>query len=108
DATFGMSIPSGAGPRALLKARLDAAVVMDEKPWWRRFVTGASPRGWMYLYAALGMALLCVAVRYRVSSILHRSSMSSYVQARPVPNSSLTPGVTRPVGLADICPRSQS
>jgi hypothetical protein len=108
DANFGVTMPSGAGPRALLKARLDAAAMADEKPWWGRFVAGVSPRGWMHLYAALGVAMLCVAVRYRGNDILHRPSVSSYMQARPVPDSSLTPGVTRPVGLADICPRRLS
>jgi hypothetical protein len=101
-------IPSGAGPRALLKARLEAVVLEDAKPWWSRFALGTSGQGRGYLYAALGVVILCVAARYRPSSILNRQPVSTYLGARPVPNSNLTPGAARPVGLADICPRRQS
>jgi hypothetical protein len=101
-------IPSGAGPRALLKARLDTIALADAKPWWSRFAIGTSAQGPAYLCAALGVVILCVAARYRPSSIMNRQPVSTYLEARPVPNSNLTPGVTRPVGLADICPRRQS
>jgi hypothetical protein len=107
-ANFDSKIQPDAGPRALLKARLDAIALVDVKPWWRRFATGALARSPAYLYAALAVVILCVAARYRPNGTLNRQPVSTYLEARPVPNSNLTPGVTRPVGLADICPRRQS
>jgi hypothetical protein len=101
-------IPSGAGPRALLKARLDAIALTDAKPWWSRFTIGTSARGQAYLCAVLGVVILCVAARYRPSSIMNHQPVSTYLEARRVPNSNLTPGATRPVRLADICPQRES
>ena len=108
SAEFDSKIPSGAGPRALLKARLETVVLEDAKPWWSRFVLGTSGQGRSYLYAALGVVILCVAARYRPSSISNQRTVSTYMEARPVPNSNLTPGATRPVRLADICPQRES
>jgi hypothetical protein len=102
-------IPSGARPRMLLKARLSEIASAEARPWWRRFAQETSIRRWAYLYAAFGVALLCVAALARPGDTLfHRQAVTAYVEARPVPNSDLTPGAIRPVALADICPRRQS
>jgi hypothetical protein len=108
NANFGIKIPSGSGPRALLKARLSEIASVEVKPWWRRFAQETSIQRWAYLYAAFGVAVLCVAGLYRPGNLFHRQGASAYLEARPVPNSDLTPGAARPVGLADICPRRQS
>jgi hypothetical protein len=101
-------IPSGAGPRALLKAHLDAIALANAKPWWSRFAVGTSARGQAYLCAVLGVVILCVAARFRPSNIRNHQLVSTYLEARPVPNSNLTPGATRPVRLADICSQRES
>jgi hypothetical protein len=106
SANSGVKLPSDVGPRALLKARLNEVASAEAKPWWRRFAQVASMQRWGY--AALGVAVLCAAVLYRPGNLFNRQAASAYLQARPVPNSDLTPGAIRPVALADICPRRQS
>jgi hypothetical protein len=101
---FDAAIPSGVGPRALLKARLDAAARAEARPWWRRFELGVLSRRFAYGCVVLGLVALCLPAMYRQSE----PPPSQTAAARPMPNSSLTPGATRPVALADICSRRES
>jgi hypothetical protein len=104
---LGAKVSSGAGPRALLKARLDEMAHAEQRPWWRRFEEGISRR-WIYAYVSLGIVGLFVPALYRQSRLSNSRTIAIYADVRPMPNSNLTPGDTRPVGLADICPQRES
>jgi Putative zinc-finger len=108
NVSFGAMILSPTAARARLKARLSEMTSAEVKPWWRRFVRETSIQRWAYVSTAFGVVVLCLAGLSRPGSLFHRQAVSAYLEARPVPNSDLTPGVTRPVGLADICPRRES
>jgi hypothetical protein len=108
NANLDAKIPSGAGPRAVLKARLGEITSAEAKPWWRRFAQQTSMQRWAYVSAAFGVAVLCAAALHRPGALFPRQTVAAYLEARPVPNRDLTPGAIRPVELADICPRRQS
>lgn len=87
------SIPSPAGPRALLRARLAESGAVTSPPAWHVGVMF-----WVLTAAACAGVLLCGLV------IFERTVSAD----GPRPNSVVTPGETRPVNLAEVCRSSQA
>jgi hypothetical protein len=97
-ADFDPKLPSIAGPRALLKARLAEVTTVLQKPTW--FGRSLFMRPGMY----------AVAVSIVVIGLLGLSRHMSppqfpvvVVKAPATPNHELTPGATRPVTRSEIC-----
>jgi hypothetical protein len=76
------------GPRALLNARLAE----------RTASTGAETGNWLKAVLALAALVLLAGLSMRV---LPRGVLGSHAGA--IPNVSLTPGATNPVGIQDVC-----
>ncbi len=87
-------VPSSAGPRALLKARLEAQDANKAPSFFQRLV----PRYGVPLLAVLLIGVVAAPVLQRVK--LQSGSRVTL----PIPDKQLTPGATRPVKLAEICP----
>jgi hypothetical protein len=91
--TFETQIPPIPGPRALLKARIEASAELAEQSSWsqlpRRVISLAA-------CATLLAALVGSAVAWNISRTKAQEQGSS-------PDHTLTPGMTRPVSLSDIC-----
>jgi hypothetical protein len=98
------TLPSPAGSRALLKARLaeEAATASASRSsgWLQAFPLRHSAA---YLCLAVFITLLGGAFLWR--NLPRRGTMSSDISlARlTIPNPSLTPGATRPVTIGDVC-----
>jgi len=93
-------LPSGAGPRALLRARLteEAARQSSARHYLPR---DFALRLFAYTSAVLLVAILTVAV-YRLLPYGNR------VPVRLVPDHELTPGVARAISMSDVCHASYS
>jgi anti-sigma factor RsiW len=97
-------LPSSAGPRALLKARMSQPpATVRHSPWLRPFQQAFTERRFAYLGAMLLIAALGMMVGY--GSLLSTTSALSVFRwtAKPVPNRRLTPGATRPVSTSEVC-----
>jgi hypothetical protein len=91
-------------PHAAFKAQLDAARNAAPKSPLER----SSSRSWIYLYAAVAIVALSLTALDQRGRLFKLQSMPSQVESRLLPDSGLTPGATRPVGLADICPEQDN
>lgn len=92
------ALPPATGPRALLKLRLKEAAEPRG-----RFGASAGPRPQLYLYAALVVAVIGAAGIYQQLKMRPARMEVAHNGIRRVPNRSLTPGMTRPVQLTEIC-----
>lgn len=110
--SFDGRIPPASGPRSVLKARLDAARNSADEPqsragdFWGR---GSKLAGLHHvqLYAALLLLALGLGLFVHQERVLERRQ-AGLAGIRPIPDRSLTPGETRPVGWTDICASEQS
>ena len=82
------TLPSVDGPRALLKARLAE----------RATPAAAASGNWLKTVPALAALVLLAGL---VTIVLPHRSLGS--RAYAIPNASLTPGATEPVGIQDVC-----
>ncbi|WP_220399113.1 hypothetical protein [Granulicella sp. WH15] len=91
-------LSSSTGPRAQLKAQLEAQDANKAPFFLRRLVPGYG----VSLLAALLIGIMAAPVlkHYVQPGNLQASSRVTL----PIPNKQLTPGATRPVKLAEICP----
>jgi len=96
--TFGLTWPPIAGPRALLRARLAEASLNRDRDGGQPSFLSAKARGLAYVCALL----LLVALGTRVL-IRHARGHETAEYGGLLPNPTLTPGVTRPVALGDLC-----
>ena len=98
------SLPDGANARARLKAQLRTASQAKPKGWLQRLEAAMYHQPRIRLYAELaGMVLVVCFVTWRgVTSA--RELSAGQTEAMLIPNHVLTPGATRPVTLAEICP----
>jgi hypothetical protein len=97
-------LPSGAAPRARLKARLAELVERDRSAGWLSTAWSAvAGRGSAAAFAGLAMAVfLLVAIRFR--SATERAELVAASAARlEEPDLRLTPGATVPVTEGEIC-----
>ena len=89
-------LPSGAGPRALLKTQL--AELSSTSPGWRgRWSHFATPR---YAGAALFVAFLALLIYFGPA---FASRQAAHVVPVSFPEPSLTPGVAAAVNLEQVC-----
>lgn len=96
-------LPSDAGSRALLKARLaEAAGTRPGTSWFGRLQFGFSQLVLLYSSAALLLFVVGWTV-IRLNSHLPPKTRLVSFKSEPIPDSLLTPGATRPVMRADIC-----
>lgn len=99
---FDPQVPSIAGPRALLKARLENAAPVSQKATW---VGGLLP---LFTMRAVTYALAITIVVAGLLVAVYRQRSSPQlefvaVKVQPTPNPELTPGATRPVTRNEIC-----
>jgi len=100
----GRELPSGDGPRALLKARLTEMEVQSEACPWRRFFHAASLwRSVTYASLALFAAASAGGVLVRNYATHRQNSAVIAIERGMVPDRNLTPGATRSVALSDVC-----
>ena len=97
---FDRQLPPVAGPRALLRARLDEMGSTPPVAWWKRhFKIGIHlPR-----IAIAGLSLLIIAVGTMWLWHDLRSSASVLSDPAAAPNRNLTPGATRQVTISEVC-----
>lgn len=98
-------IPSGSEPRESFKAQLTAARQATPHSLLEQLTMRARTQPWAYLYAAVAIAAVSMPLLGRQSHFFRFQSIPQ-LESRLLPDSGLTPGATRPVGLADICPQS--
>lgn len=98
-------LPSAAGPRSLLKARLaELAAGSNSARWfapWRLVSSGLrwTPVAIALLFTTLGVLWLSHRGSLRTESSLRFARLMT----PPMPNRRLTPGATRAVRTADVC-----
>lgn len=100
-------IPSGAEPHESFKSQLTAARQAAPHSLLERLTVRARSQPWVYLYAAVAIAAVSITLLGRQSQFFRLESMPQ-MESRLLPDSGLTPGATRPVGLTDICPQSDN
>ena len=101
--TLNSTLPSSAGPRALLRARLAEAAAAPSVNRWPRLLQLIAPQR--------AAAYVCVAVitllggTFLLRHAQQQGSMPSDLSLAglTIPNHSLTPGATRPVTIGDVC-----
>ena len=93
-------LPPGAGPRALLRARLAEATA--QQPTRLHFL----PRAFALRILAYASAVLLVALA--TMSIVRTTSFGSHSTARLMPDRRLTPGAARAISTSDVCHASYS
>jgi hypothetical protein len=98
-------IPSGVEPHESFKSQLTAARQGAPRSLFERLTMTARSQPWVYLYAAVAIAAVSITLLGRQSHFFRFEPMPQ-LESRLLPDSGLTPGVTRPVGLDDICPQS--
>jgi hypothetical protein len=98
------ALPPGAGPRALLKARLtELAVQEDEKGWFRSVLRAVIEHRQAAIFAGVGLAVcLLLAVRLR-EPVERLRTMSASLGHWEEPDLRLTPGATVPVTASEVC-----
>ncbi|MCU1324422.1 MAG: hypothetical protein JWM43_4071 [Acidobacteriaceae bacterium] len=96
-------LPSGTGPTALLKLRLQNEIGAREQQAARfKAAFTLSPR--VYAVAALILAAVATGIVLQQTSLPGPVAQIIFERSGGIPNRTLTPGATRPVELADICP----
>jgi hypothetical protein len=103
--TLDPQLSSGAGPRALLKARL-SQLTSDEVPakWWSRlFQTVFTARRIVYVGAVLFLAALGAAIMGHFALSRRSEALLATVPTAPIPDRNLTPGATRSLRKDDVC-----
>lgn len=93
-------LPPGPGPRALFKARLAELAATSSQARWKtlRFLLGR--HNLAYAAVLILLAVLGARTLYQRTTT-HESSAVVYAAVLPDPQ--LTPGVTRPVPIGDLC-----
>ncbi|CAN5588133.1 hypothetical protein BH10ACI4_BH10ACI4_38340 [soil metagenome] len=96
-------LPSETGPTSLLKLRLQNQTETPAQRTGRmKAAFTLSPR--IYAVAALILAAVATGIVLQQTSLPGPVAQLIFERAGGIPNRTLTPGATRPVELADICP----
>jgi hypothetical protein len=98
--TSELPLPPIAGPRALLKARLEKSALEGSHDGWNRFLFRPPARHLAYLFALALLVALGAKILLRHAGRLNTSS-GEYAGLLPDPR--LTPGATRPIAIEAIC-----
>ncbi|MGC2108167.1 MAG: hypothetical protein WA655_01535 [Candidatus Korobacteraceae bacterium] len=105
--TFDPQLPPIAGPRALLKARLEqAAAAGSPRAWFLPSAGALLGRTLAYLAAMLLIVTSAVVVAYRFRSTPPDRAL--HAVTAPVPDRRLTPGAARPMSASEVCQVSYS
>jgi hypothetical protein len=88
--------------RARLKTNLAATRRSAPLSLRQRFSIAISEHLWAYVYTGLAVAALSITT-LNLQGHLFKTPSLPQLEAQLLPDSGLTPGATRPVGLADIC-----
>src|ERR1700722_5279098 len=97
-AEFDTQLPSSAGPRALLRARLAELNSESRIEWWGRVFQFGVPR-----VAFVCLALIAMAIGILWFEHAPQRRASFLFDAEAAPNRSLTPGVARQVTISEVC-----
>jgi hypothetical protein len=102
--TLDPQLPSAAGPRALLKSRLAAAVQESGPRYWPRFLQFFFPHG-AAAYVAVALLLIATGSALLIHDFTPPRPSNSFlpIDNAAVPNHTLTPGATRPISISDAC-----
>jgi hypothetical protein len=101
--TLDPQLPSIAGPRALLRARLaESASKREVGSWWLLRFTSAT-RAAAMLCAAILMAAMVGRILGNHFSRRGTNSIGAAFDRGALPDSRLTPGATRRVTITDVC-----
>jgi hypothetical protein len=98
-------IQPGLEPHESFKTQLAAAREAAPHSLIERLTITARSQPLVYLYAAIAIAAVSITL-FRGQSHFFRFEPMPQLEARLLPDRGLTPGATRPVGLADICPQT--
>jgi hypothetical protein len=100
-------LPSGAGPRALLKARLAELTARERQNAWARWGAVLAGHGGTAVLAGVGIVLFFVVVNLVVLNLRPGLGRSAPAQTaighREEPDLRLTPGATVPVTAGEVC-----
>jgi hypothetical protein len=96
-------LPPIAGPRALLKAQLAELRGESLHSRWLPLHLAVNRRTLAYAFALALLFALGARFFYLRQAPGHASGDSWIAYAAPLPNPNLTPGLTRPMKLADVC-----
>ena len=96
-------LPSAAGPRALLKARLAELARSSRPTFWQRLPRFAAS-GFTLAYVS-ALFVVALAGGWAYERFVVRGSLSAAIHVDPVavPKPNLTPGAVRPVTVTDVC-----
>jgi hypothetical protein len=97
---FDSQLPSAAGPRARLRARLAEAARADRPQVWFHRLLEPNARRVAYACAVVVILALGASTVYWQT---RNHSFGARVGMGLLPNPRLTPGATRPVAIADLC-----
>lgn len=102
--TLNSQLPPGAGSRALLKAQLAELAAAPALGVWPQLLQFIRPRRAVaYVCVALFLATLGGEVLLRHSQPQRSAPSTNLFDNAAMPNHSLTPGVTLPVTVNDVC-----
>ncbi|HSS97256.1 MAG TPA: hypothetical protein VLK33_09510 [Terriglobales bacterium] len=97
---FNSQIPSGDGPRSLLRARLaETSHTQSPASWSGRLLVVFSRRRLAYAAVAATVLILIGIAFWSYADLRYKHSAVALYEPRP----ELTPGAVRPVSLLDIC-----
>jgi hypothetical protein len=100
---FDARLPSSAGPRALLKARLSQLAATQPAPRHLWFQSGL----WRFSWALLG-AVACLAVAIFLTSPSWIARQQVQAATMMIPDPTLTPGATVFMGREEVCRASNT
>jgi hypothetical protein len=102
--TLNSQLPPGAGSRALLKAQLAELAAKPVLGVWPQLLQFVRPRRAVtYVCMALFLAALGGEILLRHSQPQRSASATVLFDSAALPNHTLTPGVTLPVTINDVC-----
>jgi hypothetical protein len=102
---FDPQMQSGSEAHERLKEQLAPIQQTTPHSLIERLTMAVRSQPWAYRYVAVAIAVLSIAVLSRQGHFFQLESMPQ-MESRLLPDSGLTPGATRTVELADICPQS--
>jgi hypothetical protein len=102
--TLNSQLPPAAGPRALLKAQLAELAAKPVLGVWPQLLQSVRPTGAVaYVCIALFLTAMAGEVLLRHSQPRRSPSSAALFDSAAIPNHTLTPGMTLPVTVKDVC-----
>lgn len=95
--------PAGAGPRAMLKARLAELTARERQSAWARFGAVLARNGGTVALSGVAVGLFFVVMNPGVVKLRKSAPIQAAVRHWDEPNLRLTPGATVPVTVGEVC-----